>query len=377
MEVFTPTDHEDSHTATRPLSSTGSGPGHERSPVILPRPADGRLRRGTPVRGDHGRWGEERRHQDDGVLPLLTRETVVLEHVPVIEAVHTQARPVACVGGQRRVRRGCPPHDPGGRASGGSGAAPALVAKERSSFVLVGPLLARTGQAITPQPGGCKIGERPINVGMRALETLGGGAVFRWHLLRPHLQAARARIYLDYPSHTGTENLMMACLANGTTVIKNAPVTRRWLPWPSTSTGWGDYPRSGDAQGGDHRRRHAARGTHSGDARSHRGRELRHRRPPPGATWSSATSSLSTWTPWCTSCVTRGPRCSKATTPFASGDRAPCVPWRCRPSITQASPPTCKPLSAPCSPRRKGSVIQERVFETGSTMWTSYASWGR
>jgi UDP-N-acetylglucosamine 1-carboxyvinyltransferase len=99
-----------------------------------------------------------------------------------------------------------------------------LVAKERSAFVLVGPLLARLGEVTTAMPGGCKIGERPVNVGVRGLEALGvesqlvdGTYSFRTSGLRG------ARIYLDYPSHTGTENLIMAaCLANGTTVVKNA-----------------------------------------------------------------------------------------------------------------------------------------------------------
>ncbi len=155
---------------------------------------------------------------------LLTRETVVLEHVPVIEAVHTQAALLRALGVSVEFDGAAHRMTLVAERVGEVALPPALVAKERSSFVLVGPLLARTGQAITPQPGGCKIGERPINVGMRALETLGVEVQYSDGTYYARTSGLRgARIYLDYPSHTGTENLMMAaCLANGTTVIKNA-----------------------------------------------------------------------------------------------------------------------------------------------------------
>lgn len=155
---------------------------------------------------------------------LLTRETVVLEHVPVIEAVHTQAALLRALGVSVEFDGAAHRMTLVAERVGEVSLPPALVAKERSSFVLVGPLLARTGQAITPQPGGCKIGERPINVGMRALEALGVEVQYSDGTYYARTSGLRgARIYLDYPSHTGTENLMMAaCLANGTTVIKNA-----------------------------------------------------------------------------------------------------------------------------------------------------------
>jgi UDP-N-acetylglucosamine 1-carboxyvinyltransferase len=155
---------------------------------------------------------------------LLTREPVLLEHVPDIEAVHTQAALLRALG--VRVEFDGPNHRMTLSAERveGTELVSELVAKERSAFVLVGPLLARLGEVTTAMPGGCKIGERPVNVGVRGLEALGvetqlvdGTYSFRTSGLRG------ARIYLDYPSHTGTENLIMAaCLANGTTVVKNA-----------------------------------------------------------------------------------------------------------------------------------------------------------
>jgi UDP-N-acetylglucosamine 1-carboxyvinyltransferase len=155
---------------------------------------------------------------------LLTREPVLLEQVPDIEAVHTQAALLRALG--VRVELDGASHRMTLVADHVDGTLlePELVAKERSAFVLVGPLLARTVEVMTGMPGGCKIGARPVNVGVRGLEALGvetqhvdGTYYFRTNGLRG------ARIYLDYPSHTGTENLIMAaCLANGTTVIKNA-----------------------------------------------------------------------------------------------------------------------------------------------------------
>ncbi len=101
-----------------------------------------------------------------------------------------------------------------------------LATKMRASFLVVGPLLARLGQAEAPHPGGCSIGTRPISVDLRGFQVMGA------HLERLDgkyaLETAKLtgdRISLDYPSHTGTENLLMAaCLAEGTTVIENASV---------------------------------------------------------------------------------------------------------------------------------------------------------
>ena len=155
---------------------------------------------------------------------LLTREPVVLENVPNIQAVHTQAALLRAVGaiveydGRSHRMTVVADHITNERL-------PAeLTAKERASFVLVGPMLARHGIVESPMPGGCKIGERPIDVHLHGFEQMGadltqedGSYLFQTAGLRG------ARIYLDYPSHTGTENLMMAAsLANGTTTIMNA-----------------------------------------------------------------------------------------------------------------------------------------------------------
>jgi UDP-N-acetylglucosamine 1-carboxyvinyltransferase len=80
------------------------------------------------------------------------------------------------------------------------------------------------GRAFAPTPGGCAIGRRPVNVDVKGFTAMGarvGQDGDQYALTADRLSGQR--IYLDYPSHTGTENLMMAaCLAKGKTVIKHA-----------------------------------------------------------------------------------------------------------------------------------------------------------
>lgn len=99
-----------------------------------------------------------------------------------------------------------------------------LVKTMRASFLVLGPLLARFGQARVSTPGGCAIGARPINLHLKGLEAM--GAVIEQSHGYVEAKAARlrgAKIYLDLPSVGATENLMMAAtLADGTTVIENA-----------------------------------------------------------------------------------------------------------------------------------------------------------
>ncbi len=99
-----------------------------------------------------------------------------------------------------------------------------LVRKMRASVLVLGPLLARLKRARVSLPGGCAIGARPINIHLKGLAQM--GATVRLHHGYVELEAGRlkgADIYLDIPTVTGTENLMMAaCLAEGETTLRNA-----------------------------------------------------------------------------------------------------------------------------------------------------------
>ncbi len=99
-----------------------------------------------------------------------------------------------------------------------------LVKTMRASILVLGPLLARFGEAEVSLPGGCAIGSRPVNLHIKGLEDM--GAVIRIEDGYIKAKADRlhgARLFMDVVSVTGTENLMMAAtLADGTTVIENA-----------------------------------------------------------------------------------------------------------------------------------------------------------
>ena len=107
----------------------------------------------------------------------------------------------------------------------------ALVERIRASVVVLGPLLARTGQARVGLPGGDDFGPRPIDMHLAALSAL--GATFKTSEeavegVVTSVDGGRSRlmgttVVLDYPSHTGTDNVLMAAaLAKGVTVIENA-----------------------------------------------------------------------------------------------------------------------------------------------------------
>ncbi len=106
-----------------------------------------------------------------------------------------------------------------------------LVAKMRASVVVLGPLLGRYGQARVSMPGGDDFGPRPIDMHLRALESLGAQFESSHGYLEGRVDSTVAgaprligsRVVLEYPSHTGTDNILMASvLAKGTTVIENA-----------------------------------------------------------------------------------------------------------------------------------------------------------
>jgi len=157
---------------------------------------------------------------------LLTTEECVLDNVPLVEDVRTMAKLLRYLGCevsidevQHRVTVRAPE-----RAQLGTEVPLELAQKMRASFLVTGPILARAGQVRAPHPGGCSIGSRPVNVDIRSFAAMGATVVLYdndYDLRADHLQGDR--IYLDYPSHTGTENVLLAStLARGTTVLKHA-----------------------------------------------------------------------------------------------------------------------------------------------------------
>ncbi|HEY5754708.1 MAG TPA: UDP-N-acetylglucosamine 1-carboxyvinyltransferase [Steroidobacter sp.] len=99
-----------------------------------------------------------------------------------------------------------------------------LVRTMRASIVVLGPLLARFGQADVSLPGGCAIGARPVNIHVDGLRAMGADIQIENGYIRAKADRLRgARIVCETVTVTGTENLLMAAtLAEGQTVIENA-----------------------------------------------------------------------------------------------------------------------------------------------------------
>ncbi len=165
----------------------------------------------------------------NAVLPmmaacLLTDETCVIENVPVITDVLLMAELLRRVGAdvefdvdnQILAITAADVHTTGADSD--------LVSKMRASFQVTGPLLARFGRFDCAAPGGCQLGTRPVQVDIEGFQRMGADIAFGRGIYHAQADALYGcRIYLDYPSHTGTQNLIMAAaLANGYTTIAHA-----------------------------------------------------------------------------------------------------------------------------------------------------------
>lgn len=99
-----------------------------------------------------------------------------------------------------------------------------LVKTMRASILVLGPLLARFGEAEVSMPGGCAIGSRPVNLHIKGLEAMGADIEIKEGYVKARADRLKGtRIFMDMVSVTGTENIMMAAtLAEGITIIENA-----------------------------------------------------------------------------------------------------------------------------------------------------------
>ena len=99
-----------------------------------------------------------------------------------------------------------------------------LVRTMRASILLLGPLLARLGEATISMPGGCAIGARPVDLHLKALSAMGVDMFLEGGYIHAKVHRLRgAEVFFDIPTVTGTENIMMAAVrAKGQTVLRNA-----------------------------------------------------------------------------------------------------------------------------------------------------------
>ncbi len=178
------------------------------------------------IGGTHLRGQVEVSGAKNAALPILAASLLgggecILDHVPQVRDVVTMVKLLELLGVEVQTEDGRvmveashvqsieAPYD--------------LVKTMRASILALGPLLTRLGEAKVSLPGGCAIGTRPVNLHLKALAAMGAEIEVEHGYI--HAQAKRlrgARIDFDFPTVTGTENLIMAaCLAEGTTSLHN------------------------------------------------------------------------------------------------------------------------------------------------------------
>ena len=181
-----------------------------------------RIRGGRPLLGTVTVSGAKNAALPAIAAALLTDQPLILHNVPRVRDVLTMLRVLEHLGGEAslehtgtcavRVSRIGEPQAPY-----------ELVRTMRASVLVLGPLLARTGRARVSLPGGCAIGERPINLHLEGLSKLGAEV----DLVHGYITARSSRLHgadITFAGRTvtGTENLMMAAsLADGRTLLRN------------------------------------------------------------------------------------------------------------------------------------------------------------
>ncbi|GGI97206.1 UDP-N-acetylglucosamine 1-carboxyvinyltransferase [Alicyclobacillus cellulosilyticus] len=180
------------------------------------------IRGGRPLAGRTRVYGAK-----NAALPILAATVMVegisvIQGVPNLEDVHVMIQILEALGAdvvfeRDEVRVDC-------RHLANTSVPADLMRRMRSSIFLMGPLLARFGEVVVSKPGGCVIGQRPIDYHLRGMRAL-GATIEEKH---GYIRCTANRLYgssitLDFPSVGATENLIMAAvLADGVTVIENA-----------------------------------------------------------------------------------------------------------------------------------------------------------
>ncbi len=178
---------------------------------------------GAPLRGDVRMSGAKNAALPIMIATLLADGQVTISNIPHLHDITTTMELLGGMGVELTVdERMNVEVDP--RAINNFVAPYELVKTMRASILVLGPLLARFGEADVSLPGGCAIGSRPVNLHIDGLRAMGADIEVEGGYIRARAKKLRGtRIFLDMVTVTGTENLMMAAtLAVGETVIENA-----------------------------------------------------------------------------------------------------------------------------------------------------------
>ena len=154
---------------------------------------------------------------------LLTADPLQLENVPALKDIDTTLRLLRRMGVEAQLNPDNTAHICAGQVS--SLEAPyELVKTMRASILVLGPLLARFGEAKVSLPGGCAIGQRPVDQHIKGLTALGADIrIEHGFVIAKASRLKGTTIRTDMVTVTGTENLMMAAtLAEGRTILENA-----------------------------------------------------------------------------------------------------------------------------------------------------------
>jgi len=153
---------------------------------------------------------------------LLCSEEVALDNIPALRDINTMIRLITYMGVEisktsdntlkinaHRIKEKFAPYD--------------LVKTMRASILVLGPLLARFGEAVVSLPGGCAIGARPVNLHIEGLKAMGAEIDLKNGYIHAKARQLKGCEFSFKPvSVTGTANLMMAaCLAEGATILNN------------------------------------------------------------------------------------------------------------------------------------------------------------
>ena len=178
---------------------------------------------GKPLEGEMRVSGAKNASLPILAATLLASEPVAVGNVPHLQDVTTMIELLGRMGvtvtvdermrvevDARTLRQSVAPYE--------------LVRTMRASILVLGPLVARFGQADVSLPGGCAIGARPVNIHVAGLQAMGADISIENGYIRARASRLHgARLVLDTVTVTGTENLMMAAaLADGQTVLENA-----------------------------------------------------------------------------------------------------------------------------------------------------------
>jgi UDP-N-acetylglucosamine 1-carboxyvinyltransferase len=185
-----------------------------------------RIRGGRPLEGAITIGGAKNAALPLMAAGLLTAERLVLTNVPLLDDIRTMGILLA----QHGVAVDKAGNDGRSLSIGGpitnTEAPYDIVRKMRASFLVLGPLLARIGEARVSLPGGCAIGARPVDLHLKGLEQMGAEITLDAGYVNaraPRQGLQGATIVLPFPSVGATENLLMAAtLAEGQTTLANA-----------------------------------------------------------------------------------------------------------------------------------------------------------